>query len=303
MGVRRLYAIMARMPKTQRKQTVAAPEESAFFAKPFSLKGRVAVVTGGQGNLGSEFARVLSGAGAAVAVLDIKATPNPSIAKLAESGAAVKSFRADLTDKKETERAFAEIFASFGAPDILINNAGLAAHPSAPVGENGPFETYPEEAWNAMIDSHLKGMLLVSQAFMQHYRAANKKEGSIINISSTYGIVSPEQALYDFRRAQGGAYYKPVGYSVAKAGVLGFTRWLAEYCAFEKTGIRVNTLVPGGVEAGQSAVFISEYEKRTMLGRMAQNIDYNGAILFLASDASAYMTGATLVVDGGWTAR
>ena len=108
--------------------------------------------------------------------------------------------------------------------------------------------------------------------------------------------------MYDYRRRGGADYYKPVGYSVAKSGVLNFTRWLAEYCA--PFGVRVNTLVPGGVrEAEHAPEFVAEYEKRTPLGRMANDDDYNGAVVFLASRASAYMTGATLVIDGGWTAR
>ena len=121
-------------------------------------------------------------------------------------------------------------------------------------------------------------------------------------MSSTYGLVSPDQAVYEYKRASGATYFKPVGYSVAKSGVLNFTRWLAEYGA--PLGIRANTLVPGGVrEEGHDPAFVAEYEKRTPLGRMANADDYNGAVLFLASRASAYMTGATVVVDGGWTAR
>ena len=121
-------------------------------------------------------------------------------------------------------------------------------------------------------------------------------------MSSTYGVVTPDQSIYEYKRTGGATYFKPVGYSVAKSGVLNFTRWLAEYGA--PLGIRANTLVPGGVrEAGHAPEFVREYEKRTPLGRMASDSDYNGAVLFLASRASAYMTGATLVVDGGWTAR
>src|SRR5262249_17274146 len=117
-----------------------------------------------------------------------------------------------------------------------------------------------------------------------------------------YGVVSPDQSVYAYRRANGGEYFKPIGYSVAKSGVLNFTRWLAEHCA--PLGIRVDTLVPGGVrEAGHAFEFVAEYEKRTPLGRMAADHDFNGAVLFLASRASAYMTGATVVVDGGWTAK
>ncbi|OHA20387.1 MAG: hypothetical protein A2849_01255 [Candidatus Taylorbacteria bacterium RIFCSPHIGHO2_01_FULL_51_15] len=270
----------------------------------FSLKGRIAVVTGGQGDLGSEYVKTLASAGAKVVVLDIKKEIHPKIRELCDAGAEIVTFTVDLTEKGEVRKAFGEIRSTLrDTPSILINNAGRATHPNAPKEESGPFEDYPEEVWEGMLDSHLKAALLASQEFIRSYKSAKKTQGSIINVSSTYGLVSPEQGMYEFRRKSKGAYYKPIGYSVAKSGMLGFTKWLAEYCAFEKTGIRVNTLVPGGVEAGQDPTFIREYEKRTMLGRMANNSDYNGAILFLASNASAYMTGAELVVDGGWTAR
>ena len=270
----------------------------------FDVKGKLAIVTGGQGDLGSEYVKTLASAGAMVAVLDVKQETNPKVQKLIDDGCPVANFKADVAKKDEVRSAMLGIIKRFGgAPTILINNAGLASHPDALAGENGPFEKYGEEIWDAMLDSHLKGMFIVSQIFIEKYRAAKKTSGSIINISSTYGIVSPEQAMYEFRRKSGEKYYKPVGYSVAKSAVMNFTRWLADYCAYEKLGIRVNTLVPGGVYAGQDQEFVREYEKRVMLGRMATNADYNGAILFLASDASLYMTGAALVVDGGWTAR
>jgi NAD(P)-dependent dehydrogenase (short-subunit alcohol dehydrogenase family) len=153
-----------------------------------------------------------------------------------------------------------------------------------------------------MIDSHLKSAFIVSQSFIARYREGAMADGSIINVSSTYGVVTPDQSVYDYRRRDGSEYYKPVGYSVAKSGVLNFTRWLAEYSA--PFGLRVNTLVPGGVkEAGHAPAFVAAYEKRTPLGRMARDDEYNGAVVFLASQASAYMTGAMLVMDGGWTAR
>lgn len=275
-----------------------------FVDQVFNLKDEVALVTGGHGDLGSEYVTTLALSGAKVIIFDIKEGAHPKVQKLINSGHSIVSCKVDILKKVDIEKALLHSINALGdVPTILINNAGIATHPDAPIAESGSFEKYPEEVWDAMIDSHLKGMFLVSQAFIEHYRTSKKKLGSIINVSSTYGLVSPEQSLYEFRRKGGEAYYKPIGYSVAKSGVFNFTRWLAEYCGYEKLGIRVNTLVPGGVFAGQDPEFVQEYERRTMLGRMAHNTDYNGAILFLASRASSYMTGSTLVVDGGWTAR
>ena len=254
-------------------------------------------MTGGAGRLGREYACTLATAGARVAVFDV-----------AESGDAapdsVATFTLDITNRARVDEAVREVATRLGTPSILVNNAGLGSSPVGAALENGPFEDYPEAAWDTMLDSHLKGAFFVSQAFLRAYRAAAQppRWGSIVNVSSTYGLVTPDQSLYEYRRREGVPYYKPIGYSVAKSGVLNFTRWLAEYCA--PFGVRVNTLVPGGVrEEGHAPEFVAEYERRTPLGRMAQPDDYNGAVLFLASRASSYMTGATLVVDGGWTAR
>ena len=214
--------------------------------------------------------------------------------------------RADLVQRGDVAAAMRAAVDRFGPPTVLVNNAGLGSPPNASAADNGPFEQYPESSWDVMLDSHLKSAFLVSQQFLAEFKAARSVngslQGSIINISSTYGVVSPDQSVYDYRRRGGQEYYKPVGYSVAKSGMLNFTRWLAEYAA--PLGVRVNTLVPGGVqEADHAPEFVAEYVKRTPLGRMARDDDYNGAVLFLASAASAYMTGATLVVDGGWTAK
>lgn len=270
-----------------------------LFDRLFDLSGQAAIVTGGGGRLGREYARTLSEAGARVAVFDRPGVPTESLTR-----DGIAAYAVDIVDRAAVEKAMQEVVAAIGTPSILVNNAGLGASPVDAALETGPFEDYPEAAWDAMIDSHLKGAFFVTQAFLRAYRAGRRDgdTGSIINVSSTYGLVSPDQSLYEYRRRGGAVFFKPIGYSVAKSGVLNFTRWLAEYCA--PIGVRVNTLVPGGVrEEGHVPQFVAEYERRTPLGRMAQPDDYNGAVLFLASRASAYMTGAMLVVDGGWTAR
>lgn len=268
----------------------------------FRLDGHVAIVTGGLGRLGSQYASALAAAGASVALFDVASQPGALVQSLVDAGAPVSTHRVDATNRVAVDAAVAAVAARFGTPSILVNNAGLGASPADAALETGRFERYPESAWDAMLESHLKSALVVSQSFIARFREGALPAGSIINVSSTYGVVAPDQSVYDYRRRDGAEYFKPIGYSVAKSGMLNFTRWLAEYCA--PFGVRVNTLVPGGVkEAGHAPEFVAEYVKRTPLGRMAQDDDYNGAIVFLASPASAYMTGAMLVVDGGWTAR
>jgi NAD(P)-dependent dehydrogenase (short-subunit alcohol dehydrogenase family) len=275
-----------------------------FLGDLFGLRGQVAIVTGGMGRLGGRYVVALAEAGASVAAFDLPGRANALVHNAAaqSDGCTLSIHELDVTNRAAVDGAIGQVADRLGTPTILVNNAGLGSSPADLALETGRFERYPESAWDAMIESHLKSALVMSQSFIARFRTVGATSGSIINISSTYGVVSPDQSVYDYRRRDGAEYYKPVGYSVAKSGVLNFTRWLAEYCA--PFGVRVNTLVPGGVrEPDHAPEFVAEYEKRTPLGRMAADTDYDGAVLFLASRASAYMTGATLVVDGGWTAR
>lgn len=278
--------------------TNPADTRHRLFDALFDLSGTVAIVTGGAGRLGREYAATLAAAGARVAIFDL-----PAAVEALPALPGVSAYGVDIVSRDAVVAAVGAVTSDLGTPSILVNNAGLGSSPVGAALENGPFEEYPEAAWDAMVDSHLKGAFFVTQAFLRAVRgAAGATGGSIINVSSTYGLVTPDQSLYEYRRREGVPYFKPVGYSVAKSGVLNFTRWLAEYCA--PFHVRVNTLVPGGVrEEGHAPEFVRGYEQRTPLGRMAAPDDYNGAVLFLASRASAYMTGATVVVDGGWTAR
>lgn len=266
----------------------------------FALRDRVVVVTGGLGQLGRRFAASLVEHGARVAVVDVRGDS----ADAAEVfGADVPADRVlcvggDITRKASLEEALRRIESAWETPWGLVNNAALDSPPDAPAAENGPFEDYPESSWDRVMEVNLKGTFLASQVFGG--RMAERGQGSIVNISSIYGVVSPDQGLYEYRRAAGAEFFKPVAYSASKSGLLNLTRYLATYWA--PKGIRVNTLTLAGVFNNQDPEFLRNYCPRVPLGRMARADEYNGAIVFLMSDAASYMTGSNMVVDGGWTA-
>jgi len=271
----------------------------------FNLTGKVAVVTGGPGLLGKEFCRTLAEAGAAVVVADINADGVNAVTKtLIEKGYHALGVATDVTQPESVYTLLQETLSAFGRLDILVNSAALdpkfdpeALAEMAKRGTvSGAFEDYPLESWKAALDVNLTGMFLCCQAAVAPMLAQGKK-GSIINICSTYGLVAPDQRIYQREGKQ--TSFKPVYYSVTKAGVLGLTRYLSAYYA--GTDIRVNALTPGGVYNNHDEVFLKAYAARTVMGRMANKDEMNGALLFLASDASSYMTGSNLVVDGGWT--
>lgn len=268
----------------------------------FDLTGRVAVVTGGVGLLGKEFCRTLAEAGAAVVVVDLNASASQAVAdSLTSSGYKSLAAPTNITQPEEVNTLVEKTLSTFGRLDILVNSAALDPKfdPDA-VNKGitpGAFEDYPLDLWNSALNVNLTGMFLMTQACVKPMIAQDKK-GSIINICSTYGLNGPDQRIYikDGRRVA----FKPVYYTVTKAGVMGFTKYLAAYYA--GTDIRVNALTPGGVFNNHEDYFVQNYSAKTILGRMAHKDEMNGALLFLASDASTYMTGNNVVVDGGWTA-
>jgi NAD(P)-dependent dehydrogenase (short-subunit alcohol dehydrogenase family) len=263
----------------------------------FTVNSEVVLITGCSGQLGGEYTRTFLGQGARVVGIDLHSTPAMQ-ALLVEFPDFFFYSKADVTDKASLQHSLADIVAHVGVPTVLINNAAIDSPPSAPLAENGPFEDYPEESWDSVLNVNLKGVFLCCQVYGAAMAKAGK--GSIINIASIYGAVSPDQSIYEYRRRRGEVFYKPVAYSASKSGVYNLTRYLAVYWA--KQNVRVNSLTIAGVFNNQEQAFLDAYCGRIPIGRMAQVNEYNGAMLFLASPASRYMTGADLVVDGGWTA-
>lgn len=266
----------------------------------FSVKDNIAIVTGGLGQLGRQYSLSLLENGAKVAIFNRKIPEKKLLSKkFPIENKNLYFIQADVTNKKSLERGLKKVENEWGIPDILINNAGIDSQPNAPAEENGPFENYPEEIWDKVLEVNLKGIFLCCQVIGG--TMAKKGKGSIINICSLYGLVSPKQSIYEYRSIRDGKpFIKPVAYSASKSGILNLTRYLATY--WGKKGVRVNTLSPSGVyRSSQDKEFIENYCKLVPMGRMAREDEYNGAILFLASEASSYMTGSNLIIDGGFT--
>lgn len=263
---------------------------------PFDLSGRRAIVTGGAGLLGREFADALAARGAVVTLVDVD---GPGVDQVASDIAAAGSGRAiamelDITDEDAVDR----YVGGLAGVDILVNSAAIDPKVERGGLHDGRLDTYPLDQWEASLRVNLTGTFLMTRAVCRIMQTQGSRgSGVVVNISSTYGLVGPDQRIYE--RSSGDASFKPVDYSVTKAGILGFTR--AAAAMYRGTDIRVNALSPGGTENGQDREFIEQYEARTVMGRMAAPEDYRSAIVFLCSDASSYMTGSNLVIDGGWT--
>lgn len=263
----------------------------------FSLEGKTAIVTGALGLIGRKHCEALADHGANVVVADLDANASANFAATLSTPSL--GLALDVTDPGSIAALRDAAIARFGHLDVLVNNAAIndMFENPAMAAEQSQFENYPLEMWQRSMDANVTGVFLCSQILGTPM--ARQGKGSIINIASTYGMVAPDQSLYktpDGRQP----FYKSPAYPTTKGAVISFTRFLAAY--WGHAGVRVNTLSPGGVENNQQEYFIQNYSARTMLGRMALPTDYQGALVFLAGDASAYMTGANLVVDGGWTA-
>ena len=266
----------------------------------FDIASRTIVVTGGAGLLGREFSVALAQRGARVAIVERAEAGGAVRREIAERSpqGSVVFVDADVRDRAALQSALATVTQEWPPPSGLVNCAALDSPPDSPAEENGPFETYPVRSWDQVLDVNVKGVMLACQviggAMARHGR------GSIVNIGSIYGLVSPDQRVYEYRRQAGPPFFKPVAYSASKSALYGLTRYLATYWAPQ--GVRVNALTFGGVYNRQDADFLKAYCARVPLGRMARPDEYNGALVFLLSDASSYVTGANVVVDGGWTA-
>jgi 2-deoxy-D-gluconate 3-dehydrogenase len=272
---------------------------SDIFEK-FKMDGQVAVVTGGAGLLGNQFCRTLAQAGAAVVVADISQAAADQVAsEICAAGGQASGVGVDVTQPESVQAMVHRAVETYGRLDVLVCSAAMdPKFDSAHAGQHrNTFEDYPLQAWKDALDVNLTGLFLCAQAAVQPMLAQD--HGVIINICSTYGLVGPDQRIYR-RPGEETQAYKTVFYSVTKAGVLGLTHYLATYYAGKN--IRANALTPGGVFNQHDETFTNNYSARTVLGRMAHQDEMNGALLFLASEASSYMTGANLVVDGGWTA-
>ena len=265
-----------------------------------SVQDKIVVVTGGLGQIGRQFSLALVDNGAKVAIFDSQVNEQRVAERFGErhTDAGLLFLPVDITQRSSIETGLEQVKATWDVPHALINNAGLDSPPDAPAEDTGPFESYPESSWDEVMRVNVKGVFLCCQVLGGQMAEAGR--GSIINICSTYGMVSPDQRIYEYRRKGSAPFFKPVAYSASKSALFNLTRYLSTYWAGRN--VRVNTLTLGGVFNNQDEEFLERFTARVPLGRMAREDEYNSAIIFMVSDGSSYMTGSNLVIDGGWTA-
>ncbi|MEI6286851.1 MAG: SDR family oxidoreductase [Bacillota bacterium] len=268
-----------------------------YGVERFRLTDKVVVVTGGTGMLGNLYCRQLAVAGAQVVVADLDELKCRKLASeiFETTGNRAEGIAVDLADEQSVITWAKNVFLSFGKVDVLINNAATKSP-----GFFAPLEKFSLADWDQVMAVNITGMFLATREIGA--AMAERGCGSIINVSSIYGSVGPDQRIYEgsWYEELGGAINTPLIYSVTKGAVVAMTRYLATY--WGSKGVRTNTLTPGGVSSGQNSIFHEKYSNKVPLGRMAEPDEMVGAVIFLASDASSYLNGQNIIVDGGWTA-
>ena len=257
----------------------------------FSIDGKVVVLSGAAGIIGSQVVSAFVEAGARVFAIDRHAAVLEE--KLGPSHGSLITCAADVANRESLVRAHGLLVSRWGQADGLLNNAATKSQ-----NFFEPFETFAVDEWNEVMAVNLTGAMLCAQVFGSPM--AERGWGSIVNTLSIYAIVAPDQRIYEGSEYLGRAINTPAIYAASKAGLWGLTQYLAAYWGHK--GVRVNAVTPGGIFSGQNDVFVENYSRRTPLGRMAQTDDMVNAMRYLTSDAAKYITGHNLVVDGGWTA-
>ena len=265
----------------------------------FSLSGKVAMVTGGAGMLGHHFCKGLAQFGADVAVVDIQGDRAVEFARELKAEFHIKSlgYSCNVSNPGSVSETVTKIVQDFGRIDVLHNNAASKSHDLE--AYFAKYEDYDLKEWQEIMSVNIDGMFLIAQA-VGNQMLSQHSGGSIIQTSSIYGVSAPDQRIYEGSSYLGRGINTPAVYAVSKAAVIGLTKYLATYWA--EQGIRVNTLTPGGVDSGQNEEFKRRYSARVPMARMANASEMVGALLFLASDASSYVTGQNIIVDGGLNA-
>ena len=282
------------MDDDERSQIVDTKKSGELF----SLANKVVVVTGGAGLLGQVFCQALVDVGAHVAIVDLNLESAETVAKRINKSEAQKvvAVGSDITSPESVTQMVANVVKQLGRIDVLVNNAASKGSSLDAFFES--FEDYSLKTWREVMSVNIDGLFLVAQAVGKQMK--KQGGGSIIQTSSIYGVVAPDQRIYEGSEYNGRPINTPAVYSASKSAVNGLTNYLATYWASSK--IRVNSLTPGGIASGQNSEFKKEYSNRVPLGRMGEASELVGALIYLASDASSYVTGQNLIVDGGLSA-
>ena len=282
------------MDDDERSQIVDTKKSGELF----SLANKVVVVTGGAGLLGQVFCQALVDVGAHVAIVDLDLASAETVAKRINKSDAqrVIAVGSDITSPESVTQMVANVVKQLGRIDVLVNNAASKGSSLDAFFES--FEDYSLKTWREVMSVNIDGLFLVAQAVGKQMK--KQGGGSIIQTSSIYGVVAPDQRIYEGSEYNGRAINTPAVYSASKSAVNGLTNYLATYWASSK--IRVNSLTPGGIASGQNSEFNKKYSNRVPLGRMGEATELVGALIYLASDASSYVTGQNLIVDGGLSA-